>query len=404
MLHRPHVALAAAAALSIALPPLDTNSSGPTVNAAASRAMTSDAITSAAARLAALPVRFEANAGQWDEGVRFVAHRAAETLFITDDEMTLGLGNGAFVSLALAGAQPSKPQGELRLATKSNFFLGNDRTRWRAGVPNFGQVRARGWRPGVDVVWHGGAGGIEYDLVVAAGTDASELAFEVRGAASLRVRDDGALEIATAAGTLVEAPPRVLQQRRELRTRYRIDGTTRVAFDIEGYDQRSDILIDPTLVYSTYLGASANGTGIAVDAAGNIYAVGETRARPPFPPRTPISRPARAAAASGPTPSSRNSTRLTTRSSTRLISEAAGSIRPLASRSMQPATSTWWGRPDRGTSRRRTPFRPPTGGTATCSSRSSTRMARRSCIRPTSAERATTRHPASRSTARAPPT
>src|SRR5262249_1981393 len=142
-----------------------------------------------------LPLRFEANAGQWDGRVRFAARQGGATLFITDEGMTVGLrdvkrpklaaettrneeresrekvvaeAKTAAVRMQLVGGKASRPRGENELITKSNFFLGNDKTKWRTNVPNYRQVRARGWLPGVDVMWHGGESGLEYDLEVGA--------------------------------------------------------------------------------------------------------------------------------------------------------------------------------------------------------------------------------------------
>ncbi|HSQ64282.1 MAG TPA: SBBP repeat-containing protein [Polyangiaceae bacterium] len=265
--------------------------------------------TSTRGHWAELPLRFEANAGQWDQRVHFVAHRNGATLFLTDEGMTVGLRSGtsrkpgqtreresrlheeaetktAFVTMKMVGAGPSAPVGEEELVTKSNFFLGRDPSTWRTNVANFERVRSTRWLPGVDVVWHGGPRGFEYDLVVGAGTDATAIAIDIEGASGLHVANDGSLEIATSAGSLIETPPRVMQGGRELRTRYRVIDASRVAFDIDGYDSTRALLVDPTLVYSTYLGGSStegdNYNCIAVDGSGNAYVTGYSPS-PDFP-------------------------------------------------------------------------------------------------------------------------
>ena len=138
-------------------------------------------------------------------------------------------------------------------------------------------MRAKNWLPGVDVVWHGGANGLEYDLEVAAGVDAREIAFDVGGADALRVNAGGALEIATAVGTLVQKPLRVTQLGRELPARYRIDGA-RVRLELDTYDPSSAVLVDPVITYSTYIGGIGNeySYAVAFDASGNAYVTGPT--------------------------------------------------------------------------------------------------------------------------------
>jgi MYXO-CTERM domain-containing protein len=229
----------------------------------------------AAAVPAHAETRFEANAGQWNPRVRFVARQPHATWFLTDRGATVALGS-VTVELALVGATPSVPRGEQELGARSNFFVG-DRSRWRTSVPNYARVRTQDQVPGVDVVWHDGKGGLEYDLEIAAGTDARTLAFDVTGARGLRIARDGSLEIATTAGTLVEQPPRVIQNARELPARYRIDHG-RVRFALAGYDPSAPVVIDPVVRYATYAGGSGYDTAVAVavDAAGNAYITGET--------------------------------------------------------------------------------------------------------------------------------
>jgi hypothetical protein len=245
------------------------------------------------AAMARLPVRFEANAGQYDDAVEFVTRRAGMTAFLTDDGTTLVLRDTkaprrkptrsrdvttSVITMRLVGAQRTVPAGEDELITKSNYFLGNDPTLWRTGVANFGRVRVRGALPDVDMVWHGADDGLEYDLEVAAGVDASRVELDVDGARQLAVGADGALRIETPAGTLEQRPPRVVQAGRPLYARYHIVGAHRIGFDLEGYDDSRPVLIDPVLAYSTYLGGNGidDGAAVAVDAAGDAYVVGNT--------------------------------------------------------------------------------------------------------------------------------
>ena len=127
----------------------------------------------AAAMPAHAETRFEANAGQWNPPVRFVARQGHATWFVTDRGATVALharDRQATVTLALVGAKPGSVRGEAELAAKSNFFVG-DRTTWRTAVSNYARVRTQDQVPGVDVVWHAGKAGLEYDLEVAAGVD-----------------------------------------------------------------------------------------------------------------------------------------------------------------------------------------------------------------------------------------
>jgi Beta-propeller repeat len=304
-------------ALASALPATSRPGVGGSLRARASGPSSSSATTSTArASAIRFPVRFEANAGQWPERVRFVGRGSGgATLLLTDVVATFVFRDpraprhrfgrnsvrqgaaarssagprSAAVTMRLVGDGPAPPRGEEELVTKSNFFLGNDPTRWRTGVPNFGRVRRAGGLPGVSVVWRGGEEGLEYDLEVASRTDASRVEFEIAGANDLAVRPDGTLQIATDMGTLEQKPPRVVQAGRVVRARYRLDGARRVGFDLEAYDATQPVLIDPVLAYSTYLGGEGTdeGTGVAVDASGNAYVTGITDSED-FPAANPI--------------------------------------------------------------------------------------------------------------------
>ena len=140
-----------------------------------------------------LPVRFEANAGQWPERIRFAGRgTGGSTLLLTDEGMTFVLrgtrrrrserdaapqeGRTAVISMDLVGARPRAPSGEAPWIARSNYFLGNDPARWRTGVPNFGRVRAGRVAAGRqrDLAWVGERNRVR-DLEVAAGADASRV-------------------------------------------------------------------------------------------------------------------------------------------------------------------------------------------------------------------------------------
>ena len=230
----------------------------------------------AAAAPAHADTRFEANAGS---GIRWSgSSRGRESdMVVTDRGVTVSLTGaagggvaGARRSAAGHGARRGRARGEIQLLRRRSQH-------WRTGVANFARVRTHEQVPGVDVVWHGGKEGLEYDIEVAAGVDARQLAFAVTGSRGLRVTRDGSLEIATLAGRSSS------NRRASCRTvaRFpRVIGSIRGACGstLDGYDASAPVLIDPVVKYSTYLGGSASETALAVaaDAGGNAYLTGQT--------------------------------------------------------------------------------------------------------------------------------
>ncbi len=188
----------------------------------------------------------------------------------------------ASVTTRMAGAEPtSRPVGADPLAAKATYLFGNDPAGWRADAPLFARAVYRGVYRGIDLVFHGEAGSLEYDFVVQPGASARRIALDISGASPLRLEPDGALEIATSAGDIRWNKPEVYQWKDGLRQPvagvFTLHGR-RVTFAIGDYDHTRKLIIDPTLAYASYLGGSDNDAsrGVAVDSAGNFYVTGYT--------------------------------------------------------------------------------------------------------------------------------
>lgn len=240
-----------------------------------------------------LPLSFEANLGQTDPRVIFLSRGRGYGVFLTSDGAVLELQKRAegdrslgtqatrrdVIGLKLRAANPSpKLVAQEELKTRSHYLLGRDPRRWRTGIPHYARVDYQGVYPGTDLVFHGSEGHLEYDFVLAPGADPGRIALEVEGAKSMRMGPEGSLVIETNGEPLRMEKPRVYQSGRKVEGRYRLEGDGRVRFEVAAYDREKPLLIDPVLVYSTYLGGTAvdAGYGIAVDGEGNAYIAGGT--------------------------------------------------------------------------------------------------------------------------------
>jgi hypothetical protein len=233
---------------------------------------------------ATLPPHFEPS------GDNAYAARAAGVALELDDSgsrMRLARGTRATtVSLQLEGSSPSSARPENRLPGVSNYFLGNDPGAWRVGVPHYARVRYAGVYPGVDLVYYGAQGTLEYDFLVAPGADPHHIRMRYDGAQSLRLDANGNLRIAVDGGELVHRRPVSWQQvdgiRQRVQSAFRLlreAGTTLVTFELGAYDARLPLTIDPVLSYATYLGGTDDNDdamAIAVDAAGATFVAGHT--------------------------------------------------------------------------------------------------------------------------------
>ena len=228
-----------------------------------------------------LPLSFEANQGQTDPSVRFQSREQGHTLFLTPTEAVLRTKKEVF-RMKLVGANPdSQAEGEEPQIAQSNYFIGKDPAKWRTGVANYGRVRFSEVYPAIDLVYYGKDGQLEYDWIVKAGADPSKIRMKFAGVTKMHIDSSGDLILDTPNGEVRERKPVVYQaeeKSKEIAGRYVIRGAREVGFEISSYDRRKDLVIDPVLVYSTFLGGSQtdNGLSIAVDKSGNTYVTGST--------------------------------------------------------------------------------------------------------------------------------
>lgn len=252
----------------------------------------------ARALLSGMPLRFEPNQGQWnlepsDPRARYVAQGQGYSLLLGSEGAILNLAPGMTssarsvghvdsVQMKLAGANQSAVINAAEvLPGKSNYFLGNDPSKWRTGVPQFARVRYEQVYAGINLVFYGNQGQLEYDFQVAPGADPSIAEIEFNGAKKLEL-SSGALVIKTEGGSVRLEAPRVYQEiagkKQAVDARFVLRAANRAGFAIGAYDKSRELVIDPILTFSTYFGGSGDehATSVAVDGAFNIYLTGST--------------------------------------------------------------------------------------------------------------------------------
>lgn len=254
-----------------------------------------------------IPLHFEANRGQADGGAGFISRGGNHALLLKENEAQLVLPNAKrtasgqeksappdVLTMKLAGANPHPAiEGLDELEGRSNYYLGNDSAKWQTDVPTYKRVKYSGVYEGVDLVYYGNQRTLEYDLLVApqANPDAIKLSFE--NASKLRIDEQGDLLVSVGRHTVRQHAPVAYQEiagvRREVEAGYVMRdksgrGTAEVGFALGEYDRSQPLVIDPVVIFSTYLGGSGGDDiftieaafSIAVDGSGNIYLGGVT--------------------------------------------------------------------------------------------------------------------------------
>src|SRR5262249_17370647 len=250
------------------------------------------------AAVGGLPLAFEPNWGQTAPEVDFLGRGPGYTLLLTGTTLVLALRHPGApagpraeraveppvprLGMALVHAAPAAPIGEQALPGHVSYFAGHDPAQWQTGIPTYAAVRYPDVYPAIDLVYHGAQGQLEYDFVVAPGADPDTILLAFEGVDALELDSAGDLRLHGPEWALRQRKPVLYQDlagvRQEIAGGYVRRGTRQVGFAIGPYDTSQPLVIDPVLVYSTYLGGtgSDSGSGIAVDAAGNAYVTGTT--------------------------------------------------------------------------------------------------------------------------------
>jgi hypothetical protein len=243
-------------------------------------------------RLANAPLYFEGNAGQFESSAPFVARGNDCTVLLAPTEAQILLGKSSAqgatmphaVSLQLVNANPSADiAGRDLISARANYFIGNEPSQWRSGVPLFSKVRANEVYPGVQVIYYANQSAqLEYDFILQPGVAADQIHFRITGADSVRVDAAGNLVLKIGSEEIRQHKPVAYQEnhgaRSEVSAGYRLNADGTVGFALGEHDRALPLTIDPVLDFLTYLGGKKLefGHGITRDGSGNIYVTGET--------------------------------------------------------------------------------------------------------------------------------
>ena len=257
------------------------------------------------ASLDALPLAFEANQGQADPQVRYMARGNGYSVFLTGKDAVFAISSAkhpqssrtagphsqtqstekvqsAAIDMRLVGGN-SKPEitAGNELPGTVNYYVGSNPKDWHTGVKQYSSVSYREVYPGVNMVLHGAQRQLEFDFVVRPGADPKTIVLGFKGARKLETDASGNLVLTSSAGDVALHKPVAYQEKdgkREIvEAAFLIHGSD-VGLNLGTYDRGRELVIDPILSYATYLGGTAedDALAIAVDGSGNAYITGQT--------------------------------------------------------------------------------------------------------------------------------
>jgi hypothetical protein len=267
-----------------------------------------------------LPLSFEPNVGQAGDSVKYLSHGRGYAFFLTQTGATITLqrpvGDSQFfqkldnkqqkkfetrkfgraltrlrkrqqqnrraVQMGIYGANPAAQIEALdELPGKSNYFIGTNARKWRTGIPNFVRIRYKEIYPGVDLIYYGNQGRLEFDFVVSPGADPKNIGLKFGDNEHVTIASDGSLQLSRKEVLL----PRPTLYQIEKGRKQLVDGRFAllagglVGIRVGPYDRTKPLIVDPVLVYSSYVGVNnddADADAIAVDSLGDTYVAGST--------------------------------------------------------------------------------------------------------------------------------
>ncbi|MGB2592707.1 MAG: SBBP repeat-containing protein, partial [Candidatus Acidiferrum sp.] len=200
--------------------------------------------------------------------------------FAVSHSDSLQAKNHSTLHLTVVNGSPNAQiSGLEELPGKTLYFEGKDSRKWRTSVRNYARVQYRGIYPGVDLLYYGNQHQLEYDFIVAPGANPDQIRLSVSGASRVELDRQGNLLLATEQGEVLLRKPVVYQQmdntRREVASNFRVEGQE-VSFAVGDYDRSRQLVIDPSLNYATYLGRSVNDkvNAIGLGSDGSTYVAG----------------------------------------------------------------------------------------------------------------------------------
>jgi fibronectin type 3 domain-containing protein len=194
-----------------------------------------------------------------------------------EDERT---AQGYSLRLSFVDSNPVEPAGLKRLSWYSNFFLGNDSSKWYQHVPSYQEVIYHNLWAGIDLVYRINNGNLKYDFIIHPGANPDQIEIKVEGDNEISIDREDTLNIHTSSGAVIkDSGLRVFYNSTKgtIKGEFRIKDNNIYAFALSKYDNTKTVIIDP-FVYSTFLGGADidDSWDIAVDSNRYAYVTGST--------------------------------------------------------------------------------------------------------------------------------
>jgi gliding motility-associated-like protein len=252
-------------------------------------------------------VEFVENKGQWEDNIHFKAKLPAGNLYLEQNELTYQFYSEVDISrfhdlhhnliknptekdyllnlhafkIAFVNAQTENIKGFNPTSDYVNYFIGNDESKWASNVKKYQKITYNKVYPNIDLKFYLSNNHLKYDFVVIPGGDPTNIIMEYNGVDKISL-NKGELRVLTSVNEIIEQKPYAYQlidgQEKEVKCKFKLEGN-KISFSFpKGYDKTKELIIDPTLIFASYSGSTADNWGYTstFDDAGNLYGGGVT--------------------------------------------------------------------------------------------------------------------------------
>ncbi|MBL7697913.1 MAG: PKD domain-containing protein [Chitinophagaceae bacterium] len=152
-----------------------------------------------------------------------------------------------------------------QVASYNNYFIGNDPSKWVSKARLFNAIEYKNIYPNVDLRYYSEDSKLKYDLIIHPGADPSKIVLKYTGADKLSIKDNN-LIIKTSVGDVKELYPYSYQSddvkgRKEVPCKFVVSSDNTVRFQVGAYSKNATLIIDPSLIFSSFTGSRSNQYG-----------------------------------------------------------------------------------------------------------------------------------------------
>lgn len=248
---------------------------------------------------------FAENKGQWNDNVKYCADLNMGKVYLESNKIDFlihdfdhfkhahdvndkkDLVNCHFFKIAFTGANATSIVAENKVEPYRNYFIGNDPKHWASNVGLFQKSTFKQLYPGIDLEVTGDGSGMKYEFQVKAGADPSQIRQTYEGIEKITI-EKNEVHYHTAITEIIEKDLQAYQiingSKLLVKCRFKKVGANALAYEFpNGYNTQYDLVIDPTVIFGTYTGSTADNWGYTAtyDNTGCMYIGGYVNATPP---------------------------------------------------------------------------------------------------------------------------